>query len=168
MSYSTKWAQIQLRYFISSQQTEQEEISEVWLSLAFLRNVIVKYFSCLLMRYHSLLIHSVRRPKLNAMTTITGASVVELSWEHLLWDAEDGAWTQVFCRSADLAAQSRSSLSKHNNRRVKRGSSFSGGNKMSPSRVWCSADTIKLTCSLVWQAADTLGSLHCWLLFGWQ
>lgn len=74
------------------------------MSTTFLRNIIAKYFSCLLERYHSLLIHIVRDPKLNATTTIIGASVVEVSWEHLLWDAEHGVWNQVFCRSADLAA----------------------------------------------------------------
>ena len=110
----------------------------IWgMSTAFLRNVIVKYFSCLLERYLSLLIHTVCAPKLNAMTVNIGASVVEVSEEHLLWDGEHGAWTQVFCRSADLALSSCSSLSKDNNRE----SLFSGGNKMSPSTAWCSAET---------------------------
>ena len=73
------------------------------MSTAFLRNVIVKYFSSLLGRYHSLLIYTVRAPKLNDMTMIIGASGVEVSGEHLFWDAEHGAWTQVPCRSADVA-----------------------------------------------------------------
>lgn len=49
-----------------------------------------------------MLIHTVHIPKLTAM--IIGAVVIEVSWEHFLWDAEHNAWTQVFCRSADLAA----------------------------------------------------------------
>lgn len=64
--------------------------------------------------------HVVQDPKLNAMTMIVGGAVVEVSWEHLLWDAEHGAWNQVFCRSADLAAQGRSSLSKDNSGRGQR------------------------------------------------
>lgn len=89
---------------------EQEESRRKYLRYenSLSRNIIVKYFSSLS------LICTVPDPKLNAMTTITRASVVELPWEHLLWDAEHGAWNQVFSRSADLAAPGRSSLSKVN------------------------------------------------------
>lgn len=44
---------------------------------------------------------------------------------------------------------------------------FSGVNKNEPVvHAWCSADLTELTHSLVWQAADTSVSRHCWLLFG--
>lgn len=48
--------------------------------------------------------HTVRDPKLNAMAMVIGPRQQKFLWEHLLWDAEHGAWNQVFCRSADLAA----------------------------------------------------------------
>ncbi len=64
------------------------------------------------------------------MTVIIVVSVVEVSWEHLLWDAEHEAWNQVFCRSADLAAQGCSSFSKDNTGE-RRENGLSGENKMS-------------------------------------
>lgn len=85
-----------------------------------LSNTIVEYFSCTVERYHSS-VNAVRDPDLNAAAMLVGPQRQRFLWKHLLWDAEHGAWNQVCCSSADLAAQGRTSLPKDNNESEQKG-----------------------------------------------